>query len=239
MSDALHQWTDFSPGFFDIGGESTRPGATSVRLDDEWARVEAALDTVKKHNTGWLRQRVSVDTRNPVVAARSLAAGADMINDVSHCSNPEMLEVLASSECQIVLMHSLTVPADPSVTFAKDSDVVQEMLRWMEARFANLERAGISRERLIFDPGIGFGKTAQQTFQILRRMKEFHRLQVPILIGHSRKSFLKTAYATEPQDRDLETLATSLYLQQKGVEILRIHNPEAHRRTLLAWNYLQ
>jgi 2-amino-4-hydroxy-6-hydroxymethyldihydropteridine diphosphokinase/dihydropteroate synthase len=239
MDEALQRWKGFCTSFLDIGGESTRPGATPVRLDDEWARVESALNIVRSHCSDWLKPRLSVDTRNPVVAARSLELGVDIINDVSHCSNPEMLAVLAASRCQVVLMHSLTVPADPSVTFAKDSDVVQEMIRWMEARFINLEKAGISRDRLIFDPGIGFGKTTQQTLQILQRMKEFHRLQVPIMVGHSRKSFLKNNYAMAAQDRDLETLAISLYLQQRGVEILRIHNPEAHRRMLLAWNPLQ
>jgi dihydropteroate synthase len=231
----------------DIGGESTRPGARSLETEEEWSRIEPLLKAIQ--NGGFTEQEVrfSVDTRNPEIAARSIRLGVDWINDVSGFESDAMKEAVAGSHLnrkngeklvKLVVMHSLSVPPKKGETLSPDKDLIGQLLEWAENRIQDLSRFGIERNRIIFDPGLGFGKTPEQSWEILRRAHEFHQLRVPILFGHSRKSFLSTLVGKPPQDRDLETTILSAELAKKGISFLRVHNGEQNSRGLKTWAQL-
>lgn len=209
----------------DIGAESTRPGAQAVSWEEEWNRLEP----VAMHLHGAIRGRAlaSIDTRHAATAREALACGFAWVNDVSGFSDPAMVAAVAASDCRLVVTHSLSVPADPGVVLDAACDPVAEVLNWAQARLLRLERAGIARGRMLFDPGVGFGKTAEQSVALIRHIGAFHVLGVPLLVGHSRKSFLKAWGG--PADRDGATLEVSRYLMAQGVEYLRVHDVSAHR----------
>ena len=209
----------------DIGAESTRPEATPINHEEEWARLEPVL---KKYHTGGI---ISVDTRHAETARKALALGVDWINDVSGFQDNEMIAAVKSSDCKLVVMHSLSVPADKSIVLPENIDVVDELIEWAKNRFTLLEKAGIQKDRLIFDPGIGFGKTPQQSQDILNRIEEFKVLGVPLFIGHSRKSFLMME-AKSNAEKDTATLAISRKLTANGVDYIRVHNVKLHRQML-------
>lgn len=205
----------------DIGAESTRPGATPLNADEEWQRLEAPLKAICQHP---LRQQVllSIDTRHAQTAKHAIDLGVDWINDVSGLSDPAMVEVLRDALCDVVVMHSLTVPADKNVTLAADANPIAEVLKWK----AGMECKGIAPERLIFDPGIGFGKTAEQSLALIEHAEELVKNGGRWLIGHSRKSFIKGG------DRDVATLAYSRELVAQAVDYLRVHDVAGHRDIL-------
>ena len=208
----------------DVGAESTRPGAQSLAWEEEWNRLEP----VAMHMAGAVKGRaeISVDTRHAATVREILPYGISWVNDVSGFLNPDMVEVVVASQCRLVVMHSLTVPANSAIVLPADVDVVAEVLAFGQRRIAELWAAGIARERIIFDPGVGFGKTAEQSVALLKDIDIFHRLGVPLLVGHSRKSFLKAWDAT--LDRDAATLEVSRYLVSQGVDYLRVHDVPAH-----------
>lgn len=218
----------------DLGAESTRPGARPVSPDLEWERVSPVLTLLKEKKFD-RRILISVDTRHPETMLRSLEMGIDWINDVSGLTDPRVLRSVADSGVSVVLMHSLGIPPSQARVLPQEEDPVDHLLRWAEDRIEGLEKLGISRNRTIFDPGIGFGKTPAQTWQILRHAQRFHDLGVSVLIGHSRKSFLQSVSQVPASDRDIETAAISIDLAEKGIEYLRIHNAEMHQRGLKAW----
>jgi dihydropteroate synthase len=157
-----------------------------------------------------------------------LEHGVDCINDVSGLADPGMLDVLQASSCDYVLMHSLRVPADPHLTLPADCDPVFDLKSWLSSKLALIEANGIDLSRIIFDPGIGFGKTAAQSISILRRMDEFADIPVRLMVGHSRKSFLNSVGEMDIKRRDAATLMISLDLASKGVDILRVHDVDNH-----------
>lgn len=215
----------------DIGAESTRPGAQALSPGDEWLRMEPVLRSLR-HSLVDLanKPRLSIDTRNAMVARRALEYGIRWINDVSGFCDPQMQAVARECECDLVVMHSLSVPADRNIVFATDVDPVAEVLKWAAKRFSELERTGISRERLIFDPGVGFGKTPDQSLKLLAGAARFRELGTRVLIGHSRKSFLSRFTSKAFVDRDPETVTASLELARKGVNYLRVHNVSVHKQ---------
>lgn len=245
----------------DIGAESTRPGARLLETEEEWSRLQPLLLAIQAEREDLsLCQprelpsteaygegldfprlgpiRLSVDTRNPEIASRALRLGVSWINDVSGFGSDSMKEVLAASPCQTtkaVVMHSLSVPPKKGETLSPDADLIDQLVEWAENRIQSLMQFGIDRNRIVFDPGLGFGKTSQQSWEILRRAHELHRLRVPILIGHSRKSFLTTLTEKPPHDRDIETILLSTSLVKKGISYLRVHNGEQNARALRAW----
>lgn len=214
----------------DIGAESTRPGATALTAEQEWERLEPVLAGLSRFKG--MHVVFSLDTRHAANAKKALGYGIKWINDVSGFSSPDMVHVAAGSDCMLVVMHSLSVPADTSVTLPEHADPISELLHFATDRFAALEAAGIERERIIFDPGIGFGKTAAQSLDIIKRIHELQVLDVPLLVGHSRKSFLSQYAAGVSQDRDEATLAISKQLAAEGVDYLRVHDIAAHRKLL-------
>lgn len=205
----------------DIGAESTRPGATLLSAEEEWQRLQPLMEALDVGGAIF-----SLDTRHPENAVRALDKGFYWINDVSGFKNPAMVEAIRPYDCKLVMMHSLGVPADKSVTLPEDADVIELLLEWTKKQVAWLEKKGIRKHRIIIDPGIGFGKTARQSGQIVERFIELKACGLPILIGHSRKSFLGEG------DRDAGTLAVSRQLVAKDVDYLRVHDVAAHRELL-------
>jgi dihydropteroate synthase len=215
----------------DIGAESTRPNATALTADAEWARLAPVLSAVARQP--WRSQvRLSVDTRHAVTAERSLELGVDIINDVTSLADPALLQTLATRTCDVVVMHALSVPVDPALTLPADCNVVQEMLRWKAAAIARAQAHGIAAERLVFDPGIGFGKTAEQSLALMLRARELVTSGGRWLYGHSRKSFMKLFTGAEAAARDDLTLAFSAQLAHAGVQVLRVHEAARHAALL-------
>lgn len=225
----------------DVGAESTRPGASAVSAREEWSRLEPVLGRLfAKWRGDLLRPLVSVDTRHASVAERALELGADWINDVGGLTTPEMQALARGSGATWVAMHHLTLPVELDRRLPDECDPVAEVSKWLEDRMTEWLAAGLDLDRIVFDPGIGFGKNALQSLRILRELESFAGYGLRLLIGHSRKSFMKHfAGDSAAAGRDLETLGASLALAAKPVEILRVHNVPAHARALAGWSHLQ
>lgn len=215
----------------DIGAQSTRPGATLLSAKEEWARLAPVLPEAVKIAQAQ-QGVVSVDTFHPEVAARALEAGAGWINDVTGFEHPDMVAAVQESSCRLVVMHSLGVPVSPALTLAKEADCGALLAEYFMQRIEALEDAGIPRERLILDPGLGFGKTAYQSLAIALHPAPLQALGLPVLIGHSRKSFL-TLFANLPApERDDLTLALSAHLAVQRIAYLRVHAVGRHAALL-------
>lgn len=203
----------------DVGGESTRPGAATVELDEEIARV---LPVVKALADGGMC--VSIDTRHAPVAKACVEAGAAIINDVSGFSDPEMRAVAASCDCGCVVMHMRGTPKtmqdDTSYT-----DLVAEVRDYLADQCAQMEAEGIAHNRICVDPGPGFGKDAKQTLELVRNFHEFRHIGYPVMCAVSRKSFIGAAYNIEvPADRDEASAQEALMACELGATIIRTHN---------------
>jgi dihydropteroate synthase len=211
----------------DVGGESTRPGATPVGAAEEWARLAPVLADVVA-----LGVPVSVDTTKAEVAARALDAGAALVNDVSGLRHdPQLAAACASRGAGLVLMHSRGEPRTmQSLTLY--ADVVLETRRFLEDAMERAVRAGVAESRIILDPGLGFAKTAEQNLEILRRLPEYLTTGRPILVGASRKSFLGRHDAPDSADRLEGTLATSVIAVLGGASLLRVHDVRENRRAV-------
>ena len=209
----------------DIGGESTRPGADPVAVETEIDRVVPVIEAVSSLDT-----TVSVDTRKAAVADAALEAGADIVNDVSGLSDPEMRFVVADHDASVVLMHSLSAPVDPGRTVTYD-DVVDDVLRDLTEQILLAEQAGIDREQIIVDPGCGFGKNAAESFELVDRLHEFHALGCPVLLGHSRKSMFADVSGAAA-DRLPSTLATTALAAERGADAIRVHDVSENNAVL-------
>lgn len=220
----------------DLGAESTRPGAAPLTGTAELERLRPTLERLAaKYEGRRLRPLISVDTYHSPVAREALALGADIVNDVSGLTHPDMIELAASSEADWVAMHQLTLPADRNQTLPPDCDPVDEVERWLVERLEAWQRAGLDTDRIVFDPGIGFGKTTLQSLRLLREHERFDRYGLRRLIGHSRKSFLAGIAGQDMAARDLNTIGVSLQLAARGVDILRVHNVPAHVTAYRGW----
>ena len=225
--------------FLDLGAESTRPGARLLSAEQEWSRLAPALERlVDKYAGQRLRPLISVDTYRVDIARRALESGADMINDVSGLTSPEMIELASANGADFVAMHSITLPADPARTLPADCDPCDALERWLDERMAVWTRAGVDLDRIIFDPGIGFGKDPLQSLRLLRGAAGFRRSGLRCLVGHSRKSFMKSFAPVDNEARDLATAGASLKLIAQGVDILRVHNVPLNASAWLAWAHL-
>ena len=214
----------------DIGAESTRPGSSSISANEEWRRLDPVLREVLELNKKKLFS-VSVDTYHPQTADKSLSLGVDWINDVTGFQNSEMQKVVAHSDCKLVFMHHLGVPPTKENILDPSVDVIDFLNSWAKSQIKLLSEKGIDKSRLIFDPGIGFGKSATQSFRILKHASDFFKLGVPLMVGHSRKSFLAKTTPESASDRDVETLTLSLELARQGTHYLRVHNVDWHARS--------
>lgn len=208
---------DAGVDILDIGGESTRPGADPVDAATEIDRVVPIIDELTD-----LDAMLSVDTRKAEVAEAAIEAGADIINDVSGLGDPEMRFVTADHDVPVVLMHSIETPVDPGRTVAYD-DVVRDVITELNERILVAEQAGVDREQIIIDPGLGFGKSAVESFELLDRLPEFDALGCPILVGHSHKSMFERA-GYEHGERLAPTIAGTAIAADRGADIVRVHD---------------
>jgi dihydropteroate synthase len=217
----------------DVGGESTRPGAQPVSLEEELRRVLPVVDGVAAAMQSMpARPQISIDTSKAAVARAALAAGASLVNDVSAFrADPEMAAVVAESGADCCLMHMRgeprTMQDDP-----RYADVVDDVRAFLEERLAFAVGAGVERERILLDPGIGFGKTERHSLELLRRLEELTSLGAPIVIGTSRKGFLGDVMARatgrpEPvdvADRLPGTIASNVLAYERGASVFRVHD---------------
>jgi len=204
----------------DIGGESTRPGASYIKVSEEIKRVIPALIEIRKR---FKKIPISVDTYKPQVAKLSIENGADIINDVTGLRNKEMLKVLSKSKVGIICMHMKGRPK----TMQKNpfyKDLIPQIIEFLSRSLERAENFGIERERIVIDPGIGFGKSFEDNFRIIKYLEEFKILKRPILIGASKKSFIGYILNQPPQERLYGTLSVLSICVMNGANILRVHD---------------
>lgn len=203
----------------DIGGESTRPGAVDVSEADELTRVIPLLKAIKANFT----IKVSIDTSKAEVMAQAIAHGADIINDVRALQNEGCLAVLAQSNVPVCLMHMQGLPRSMQENPHYD-EVIGDIKQFFIERINVCEQAGIKRERLILDPGFGFGKTLEQNYQLLAQLHQFSDLGLPLLSGTSRKSMIGNLLARKVDERLAGSLTTAIIAAQQNVSIIRVHD---------------
>lgn len=204
----------------DVGGESTRPGAGEVPVDEELRRIVPVVRALVER----VGLPVSVDTRKSAVFAEAWAAGASMLNDVSGLwKDPEMAPLAARTEAAVVVMHLRGTPETMDL-LARYRDTVEEVRRELGDAVKHALDRGIPGERLWIDPGLGFAKDAGQSWEIVRRIRAFGSLGLPLCVGPSRKRFLGAATGrTDPKDRDAATAAVVAHLAREGVAMVRVH----------------
>ena len=210
----------------DIGGESTRPGASAVTLDEERRRILPVLEQLTTEAVP-----VSVDTQKPQLMREAIAAGASMVNDVNALQEPGAIEAVASSDVAVCLMHKQGAPSDMQRA-PHYQDVVAEVLAFLNQRVMAVRSAGVVAERIVVDPGFGFGKTLEHNLQMLRQLDRFKRAGAVTLAGVSRKSMLGRITGREPGDRVYASIAAALIAAQRGAQILRVHDVAATRDAL-------
>jgi dihydropteroate synthase len=212
--------------YLDVGGESSRPGADEVGEQEELDRVAPVIECVVAE----VDVPVSVDTYKPRVAAECLASGASYVNDITGLEDPEMIRVVAEAGAGVVIMHMRGRPQ----TMQRDvqyEDLVQEIRTFLQERSGRARDAGI--ERIVIDPGLGFGKTAHHNFELIRRLGEFVSLDLPILVGPSRKFFLGSLPSGLPPEERLEgTLAAVAVSVMNGAAIVRVHDVAETKRVV-------
>jgi len=214
----------------DVGGESTRPGAAQVSENEELARVMPVI----RRLAGELDVPISIDTRKAGVAEAAIEAGAEIINDVSGCVDPKMIEVVARTGAGVCVMHMQGTP-ETMQQEPQYSDVVAVVHAYLCERRDALIAAGVSRERICIDPGIGFGKTYEHNLALLQNCRALVSLGSPVLVGHSRKRFLGKLIGDENADRTAATVGVALGLAEQGVQVLRVHDVRPVREALLAF----
>ncbi|MFN3745213.1 MAG: dihydropteroate synthase [Hyphomicrobiaceae bacterium] len=220
----------------DIGGESTRPGAHPVAVEEELGRVVPVIERL----AGRTKALISIDTRKAEVMRRALAAGAQIINDVAALTyEPECLEVAAASTAPVVLMHAQGDPRTMQSAPRYD-DCLLDVYDWLAARVAACEAVGIARQRLVIDPGIGFGKTLAHNLELLAGLTLLHGLDVPVLLGASRKSFIGgLSGVRDARQRVPGSIAAALQGAAHGVQILRVHDVAETRQALSVWEAMR
>jgi dihydropteroate synthase len=212
----------------DIGGESTRPGSESVSPEEECSRVLPVISGLRKMTDAW----ISIDTTKSAVASAALDAGADFINDISALRfDPKMIPLAAEKDVPVILMHMKGTPKTmQDAPFYKD--VLREINAFFEERIAGAVDGGIKREKIILDPGIGFGKRLEDNLVLINNLQTFHDHQRPMLVGVSRKSFIGKTLNLDVENRLEGTIASALLSIVNGAHILRIHDVEAIKRAV-------
>lgn len=210
---------DDGADIIDIGGESSRPGADPISMDEEMTRILPVIERLASSDV-----LISVDTYKPEVASAALDAGAHIVNDITGLVDPAMVGLVAERKCPAVMMHMKGTPQTMQQE-ATYEDVVSEVMAYLRERIAQAAEAGIPRELLIVDPGIGFAKTTEHNLEIIRKLGDFKSLGLPILIGTSRKRFIGEALGDLPPDQRLEgTAATVALCIANGANIIRVHD---------------
>ena len=236
VSETFKTYENKGVHIIDLGAESTRPGAAPLSSEEELTRLNPVLNRISEFSSSSLRPLFSIDTRHIKTAEAALKQGVDIINDVSGLKNLEMLSLLKNSKAAYILTHSLDVPVNLKNTLKEDP--LKALPFWLDEKLELLEKHHISWDHVFFDPGIGFGKNSLQSIRILQNLKIFKDCPVRILIGHSRKSFMKDFSSEPAKFRDPETLGVSFQLIRQGVDVLRLHNPEMHIRAFKGWSHI-
>ena len=213
----------------DIGGESTRPGAEQVSETEELKRVIPVIEKIRTDNPTIL---ISIDTTKASVAKHAVEAGADIINDVSGLSfDNNMIGIVESFNVPVVIMHMKGNPKNMQLN-PKYKDIVNEILDFFKIKIKIAIQSGINRSMIILDPGIGFGKTVEHNFELLSRLNEFNVLELPIMIGPSRKSFIGITLDLPPEDRVEGTAAAVSAGVMNGASIVRVHDVKSMKRVV-------
>ncbi|MEZ8099772.1 dihydropteroate synthase [Vibrio bivalvicida] len=224
LADALAQaqrMIDVGVTIIDIGGESTRPGAPDVELEEELQRVIPVIEAIRAQSDVW----ISVDTSKPEVMRQAAEAGADIINDVRALQEPGALEVAAKTGLPICLMHMQGQPRTMQSNPHYD-DLLKEVGEFLQQRIKACAEVGIEREKLILDPGFGFGKTLEHNYQMLSHLEEFHQFGLPILAGMSRKSMIFKLLDKAPAQCVAASVSCATIAAMKGAQIIRVHDFE-------------
>jgi len=203
----------------DIGGESSRPGADTVTVDEEISRIIPVFERLQ--DTAHIP--LSVDTRHAEVARKALEAGASIVNDITGFEDPAMIEAAASSGAGVIIMHMQGKPQTMQDNPRYD-DVVADILRFLETRAGKAIKGGVKEHSIMVDPGIGFGKTPMHNIEILHKVADFRTLGFPVLIGASRKSFIGKTIGLEPGERLPADTAVTTYCTAQGIDMVRVHD---------------
>jgi dihydropteroate synthase len=224
-----HRLIEEGADLIDIGGESTRPDASEVSLDDELARVLPVVDALSEAPVA-----LSIDTSKAEVMRAALSRGASVINDVRSLSEPGALDVVTQSDCGVVIMHMQGTPQTMQID-PRYVDVTAEVSAFLRDRCKQIESAGIARDRIALDPGFGFGKTHAHNFELLAHLGEVAALGRPLVIGISRKGMLKHATGRSVGERTMASAAAALIALERGARIVRVHDVAATRDALAVW----
>ena len=214
----------------DVGGESTRPGAAAVTEAEELDRVVSAVEALAQH----FDTIISVDSSTPSVMRESARRGAGLLNDVRGFQRPQALQAAAESGLALCVMHMQGEP-DTMQTAPTYSDVLQDISHFLSRRLADLSSVGIDLDRVIIDPGFGFGKTAEQNFELLARLEALCNQDQPILVGLSRKSMISSVLDRPPEQRMVASVALALMAVERGARIVRVHDVAATFDALSMW----
>lgn len=245
----LQQMLDEGAYIIDIGAESTRPNAAAITANEEWQRLENILphlvEEVQKFNCDVVLKKkskqesaveISIDSYHPSTAKRAYEVGANIINDVSGLQNEEMIDFIAAKNAKTIFMHSLSVPANPEIIINRALNVTAEILKWAEEKIAYLENKGVKKSQLIFDPGVGFSKNAEQSLRIIKNIAAFKELGLPLYVGHSKKSFLDIlnveGLENNKESRLQKTLILSNYLAKQGTDYIRVHDVAKNKEAI-------
>lgn len=214
----------------DVGGESTRPGAAPVSETEELDRVATAVEALAQH----CDTIISVDTSTPKVMSESARCGAGLLNDVRGFKRPHALQVAAETGLALCVMHMQGEP-DTMQTAPAYTDVMHDVSEFLSQRLADVSAVGIDLGRVIIDPGFGFGKTAEQNFELLARLQELCNQGQPVLVGLSRKSMISSVLERPPEQRMVASVALALMAVERGARIVRVHDVAATFDALSMW----
>jgi dihydropteroate synthase len=214
----------------DVGGESTRPGAAAVSEAEELDRVVTAVEALAQH----CDTIISVDTSTPSVMTESARCGAGLLNDVRGFRRPQALQAAADSGLALCVMHMQGEPGTMQTAPAY-SDVVQDISEFLSQRLADMGAVGIDLDRVVIDPGFGFGKTAEQNFELLARLEALCYQRQPVLVGLSRKSMISSVLDRPPEQRMVASVALALMAVERGARIVRVHDVAATFDALSMW----
>lgn len=206
--------------FIDVGGESTRPGAAEVSVEEELDRVIPLVEKIARYFDVW----ISVDTSKPQVITESAKAGAHLINDIRALTEPGAIEVAAKTQLPVCIMHMQGDPKTMQNAPHYQQDIYQEVDQFFTQHINRCINAGIERQKIILDPGFGFGKTLQHNYRLLAKLKNFHHFGLPLLVGMSRKSMIGQVLNVPPQERMIGSVSCAVIAAMQGAQIIRVHD---------------
>ncbi|MFQ0993138.1 dihydropteroate synthase [Gilliamella apicola] len=206
--------------FIDVGGESTRPGAAEVSVEEELDRVIPLVEKIARYFDVW----ISVDTSKPQVITESAKVGAHLINDIRALTEPGAIEAAAKTQLPVCIMHMQGDPKTMQNAPHYQQDIYQEVDQFFTQHINRCINAGIERQKIILDPGFGFGKTLQHNYRLLAKLKNFHHFGLPLLVGMSRKSMIGQVLNVPPQERMIGSVSCAVIAAMQGAQIIRVHD---------------